>query len=119
MFKLKKQLYLLKLVSLIFLGLLIFKSNNFLYASPGINLDVRMEQLTEERNNLVAQLHNHFNDLSVDNATRLIRMQTTNDAIERVSELITEIQQQLILRDQYRLQIANDTQQNINRRNQS
>ncbi|AYJ01200.1 effector protein [Candidatus Phytoplasma ziziphi] len=119
MFKLKKQLYLLKLVSFIFLGLLIFKNNNFLYAFPGIDLDARMMQLTEERDNLLQQLHNNFNNLNLDNATRLIRMQNITASLDRVLEQINSINQQLILRDQFQQQRTNSTlnQQNNNERN--
>ncbi|QTX03070.1 putative secreted protein, SAP06/SAP48-like [Candidatus Phytoplasma luffae] len=100
MIKLEKQLSLFSLFFIIFLGLLMF-DNNMLYASPGINLDVRMRQLTEEQNNLIQQLNNNFNDLSLNNTIRLSRMQNIAADIERISNQINAINQQLILRDQF------------------
>ncbi|MDO8168220.1 SVM family protein [Candidatus Phytoplasma melaleucae] len=108
MFKFKKQLYLLKLFALIFLGLLICTNNNFLFAAPGIDLEARMKQLTEEQGNLLQQLSNNFNNLNLDNETRLMRMQNIVAAIDLVSEQITTINQQLILREQFQRQRTNN-----------
>ncbi|MGL9687616.1 MAG: SVM family protein [Candidatus Phytoplasma sp. TWB_XP] len=114
--ELKKQISLFNLFLFICLGLLML-NNNVLYAFPGINLDERMTQLREEQNNLIQQLSNNFNNLNLDNATRLSRMQNISEELDRVSNQMSEINRQLILRDQFQQQTRNNALNQHNNNN--
>ncbi|AYJ01181.1 effector protein [Candidatus Phytoplasma ziziphi] len=113
MFKSKKYLSFFKLFFLIDLVLFIF-NNNVLYASPGIVLEQRIIQLQEEQINLLQQLNNTFNNLSLDSETRLSRMRNISEALNRVLNRINEMHQQLILRDQLQQQRINNASNHQN-----
>ncbi|MBS2126378.1 SVM family protein ['Fragaria x ananassa' phyllody phytoplasma] len=107
MVQLKKQLKTIYLCLIAFIGLL-FIVNNQIYASPGINLDIRKTQFEEEQNNLMQQLINTFNNMTLNSETRLNRMRQISARIDIVQNNIRIINQQIIRRYQYNQQRQNN-----------
>ncbi len=107
MVKLKNQFKTICLCLIAFLGLL-FIVNSQIYALPGINLDIRKTQLEEEKNNLMQQLTNTFNNMTLNSETRLNVMREISARIDIVQNDIRSINQQIISRNQYNQQRQNN-----------
>ncbi|MGE9276289.1 MAG: SVM family protein [Candidatus Phytoplasma pruni] len=107
MFKIKKQLKIIIFYLFIILVFL-FIINQKIYALPGIDLNIRRAQLEEEKNNLVQELTNVFNDLTLNTQTRLNRMHQISSRIDIIHDNIQNINQQIILRNQYHMQRQNN-----------
>ncbi|XXP77327.1 MAG: SVM family protein [Lettuce witches'-broom phytoplasma] len=108
MFKSKNQFKIIYLCLITFIGLL-FIVNKQIYASPGINLDIRKAQLEAESNNLSQQLINTYVDPTILNPrTRLNRMREISARIDRLHNDILIINQQITNRDQYNQQRQNN-----------
>lgn len=106
MIKLKNQF---KIIILLFclLGMLFIVVKNQIYAFPGIHLETRIIQLEEEKNNLLQQLANTFNNTTLDSQTRLNIMREISARIDIVQDNISIINQQIIRRNQYNQQRRN------------
>jgi hypothetical protein len=99
MFKLQNQF---KIISLLFIFLVfLFIVDKNIYALPGINLDVRKNQLEEEKNSLLQQLTNTFNNTILNSQTRLNRMFEISERLDVIYDEIKIINQQIINRNQY------------------
>ncbi|MDO8030297.1 effector protein ['Planchonia careya' phytoplasma] len=121
MFKLSNQFKIISICLFIFFSIIIFINNNEnnkkLYALPGIDLNIRRQQLEEERNRLFISLHNIFNNMDLNSSTRLRMMREVSDSIDRISDDLQMINQ-ILMRNQYNLQNQNNrNQQNNTRRN--
>ncbi|MEK0309334.1 SVM family protein, partial [Candidatus Phytoplasma citri] len=116
MFKLSSQFKIISICLFVVVGLFLI-NNKKLYAFPGINLDVRKNQIQGEINSLVIEMSNIFNDMSIDSSTRLNRMTITNDRINILFNELEMINQQINIRDMLNLQRNNnENRQNHTRR---
>ncbi|ABC65150.1 conserved hypothetical protein [Aster yellows witches'-broom phytoplasma AYWB] len=106
MFKLKNQFKKKIIFLFVFLGLL-FINNKSIYAFPGIDLDVRRHQLEEELNNLLLELNNVFNNMSLDSSTRFNMMVAISNTIDTTNNQLSTINQQIIERDRCNQQRRN------------
>ncbi|XXP77145.1 MAG: SVM family protein [Lettuce witches'-broom phytoplasma] len=107
MFKSKNQFNIIYLCLITVIGLL-FIVNSQIYAFPGINLDIRKIQFEEEKNNLMQQFTNTFNNMTLDSETRLNRMREISARIDIVQNNIRIINQQIIQRNLHNQQRGNN-----------
>ncbi|GLH60941.1 effector protein [Paulownia witches'-broom phytoplasma] len=87
-----------------------------MHAFPGIDLDVRKNQLEEEKNNLFLELNNIFNNMSLDSPTRLNMMVEISNIIDTTNNQLSMINQQIIERDRCNQQRRNYQNQPNNHR---
>ncbi|GAK73666.1 putative alanyl-tRNA synthetase ['Chrysanthemum coronarium' phytoplasma] len=73
--------------------------------------------MKKKKNNLVLELNNIFNNMSLDSQTRIDRMYEISEKIDTIQNQLQKINKQIIARNQYNLQRQNNQNQpNNNRR---
>ncbi|UQV27432.1 SVM family protein [Candidatus Phytoplasma asiaticum] len=105
MFKLSFKI--INICLFVFVGLFLI-NNKKLYALPGIDLNVRKNQIQAEINSLIIELENVFNDRNIDSSTRLISMVTIREKIDNELNNLSEINRQISRRYIYNLQRNNN-----------
>ncbi|WP_323847570.1 MAG: effector protein [Phytoplasma sp.] len=93
MFKLNNQFKIIIFLFIVLGFLFLIIINNKIYSFPGINLDIRKTQIEEEKNNLVQQLTNIFNDTTLNPQTRLSRMYEMSERLDIIYDNIRIINQ--------------------------
>ncbi|MDV3143832.1 MAG: SVM family protein [Candidatus Phytoplasma australasiaticum] len=121
MLKLSNQFKIISICLFIFLGLLFInnnENNKKLYALPGIDLNIRKQQLEEERNRLLISFNNIFDNTNLNHSTRLRMMREVAESMHSTLDDLQRINQEILMRDQYHRQNQNNrNQQNNTRRN--
>ncbi|MEK0310193.1 SVM family protein [Sweet potato little leaf phytoplasma] len=120
MLKLSNQFKIISICLFIFLGLLFInnnENNKKLYALPGIDLNIRQQQLEEERDRLLISLNNIFNNMDLNSSTRLRMMREVTESMNCTLDDLQRINQQIFMRDQYHLQNPNNRNQRNQRNN--
>ncbi|XXP77175.1 MAG: SVM family protein [Lettuce witches'-broom phytoplasma] len=107
MFKSKNQFNIIYLCLITFIGF-IFILNKQIYASPGINLDIRKAQLEEEIFNLQMELGNIHVNQSLTRESRLNQIRSRIAILNPLRNELSSINQQIIRRNQYNQQIQNN-----------
>ncbi|MDV3166587.1 MAG: effector protein ['Waltheria sp.' little leaf phytoplasma] len=101
--------YLFFFVGLFFI-LNVYRQN--VLALPGINLNIRKNQLEEEKNILLQQLTDTYNNTNLNSETRLNMMCQISARIDIVQNELQNINQQIINSNQYRRQRRNTNHNN-------